>query len=225
MLDLRLGAGFGALLLLGACGSPAQPPAAKATRAASSSPAAGGNRPCTGSDVGASLVAAARAQNAASSYRIEGATTSAGTSLTYTMEIVKPDRFHITTGSGEFIAIGTTTWRKSGGTWKAAPGLDIGALIKSSGQLSDQIINKATFTAVSVDPNATAAGQPVVHYSFHQSIPSDSEADSQMWLARDTCRPVQAASTWTTTAAGGSSRGESTINWSKWDAVSIEAPA
>src|SRR5256885_1362555 len=123
MFGVRLGAGFGSLLLLLACGSPAPPPAAQATPAASSSPAPGG--------------------------------------------------------------------------------------------LSDQIVNKATFSAVTVDPNATAAGQPVVHYSFHQSIPSDSEADSQMWLARDTCRPVQAASTWTTTAAGGSSRGESTINWSK----------
>jgi hypothetical protein len=221
---LRLAAASGAFVVLAACGSSA-PASTKATPAAGSSPAGGKQTSCTGKDVGASLLAAARAQNAASSYRIEGATTSAGSSSTYAIEVVKPDRFHIVTGSGEFIAIGTTTWRKSGGTWKSAPGVDMGAILKNSGQLNDQIINKATFTAVSVDPNATAAGQPVVHYSFHQSIPSDSEADSQMWLARDTCRPVQAASTWTTTAGGGSTRGESTLNWSKWDAVSIEAPA
>jgi outer membrane lipoprotein-sorting protein len=216
-------AAVGALALLAACGS-------GTSSAAKSSPGPTRTGACQGSDPAAAIRAASTAQDSASSYQSETTTATKQGNSHLTLQVQQPDRFHFTDvapdgHTTEFLAIGSTTWTKSNGTWTASPGLNLGALVKQASPLGESILNGSTFTDVSVDPNTKLAGKPAVIYRFHLSIPSAQlSSDVQLWLASDTCLPLQAISSFTDVVNGVTSAGRSNTTWSDWNAVSIEPP-
>lgn len=208
-----------------AAGGGSATPAATLRPASSSdseSPASGqANAACSGDDIAAALQAAAKAASDADSYRVNGtATTSAGEQV-YTLEFAKPDRVHAVLGSVEYVAIGAKTWQKTGGQWQSAPGVDLSRLTAGMGQLNQEILNDATFTDVSVDTNEDVDGQPAVLYRYHESIPSELEADSQMWLDPASCRPIKNVATGT--ASSTTTQFEAT--YSDWGNVTVQAPS
>lgn len=195
-----------------------------AGRSASSETSTGGgaaNPACSGSDVATALAAAAAAQAEAGSYRVTGSVTVGGTEQQVTLEFAKPDKVHVVLGPIEYIAIGADTWQSTAGTWRQAPGVDLSTLTAGMGQLNEEIVHSATFTNASVDANATADGRPAVLYRYHESIPSELEADSQFWLDPASCRPIRNVAS--STASGTSSTFEAT--YSDWGNVTIEPPA
>jgi hypothetical protein len=196
----------------------ASPAAASASAAAS--PVAGGAA-CSGTDVASALKAAAKAQTSARSYRVSGTTTVSGRHTEYTLEIVNPDRIHVHSAAFEFIAIGSTTWRKASGGWQKASGVDVSSLVGGLGQLNADLISSATFSATNVDPLASVDGQPATLYRYHERIPDELEADSQFWLDPGTCRPIKNVAS--STASNGKS--EIAATYSGWDQVFIEPPA
>lgn len=235
---------LGALLLLAsvlltACGSPAGSQAtagpvatgagATAATAATIPPATvapeasqgggGANASCSGNDVAAALTAAAAAQNDADSYRLTGTITTT-TETEALLEIQKPDRIHAKFGDFEFISVGGQTWRNAAGTWVETPGTDVKSLIGGMGQLDAELIKNATFTKVSVQPTSVD-GTSAVEYSYHESIKDQIEADVQLWLEADTCRPIK------NVAKGTASSTASTydVTYSDWNQVTVQAPA
>jgi hypothetical protein len=179
------------------------------------------NPACSGGDVATALAAAAAAQAEAESYRVTGSVTVGGTEQQVTLEFAKPDKVHVVLGPIEYVAIGSDTWQSTAGTWRRAPGVDLSTLTAGMGQLNEEIVHSATFTNASVDANATADGRPAVLYRYHESIPSELEADSQFWLDPASCRPIRNVAT--STASGTSSTFEAT--YSDWGNVTIEPPA
>jgi hypothetical protein len=200
-----------------------------ATNAASpSAPASGtsggagqASAACSGEDAASALKAAASAQLDAGSYRVSGTTSAGGQEQQYTLEVAKPDSVHVILGEIEFIAVGGMTWRKSGGQWEAAPGVDLSTLTAGMGQLNQELLDRASFSDVSVDQNAQVDGQAAVLYRYHESIPSELEADSQMWLDPPSCRPIKNVAT--STASNAVSHID--VRYSDWGSVTIQPPA
>jgi hypothetical protein len=216
-------------------GSPAQPSeenrsSSPSGSGASASPSTGSGTPaggeaanpaCSGSDVAAALAAAVAAQADAGSYRVTGTVTAGGAEQPFRLEFAKPDKVHVVLGPIEYVAIGETTWQRTAGTWRQAPGLDLSTLTAGMGQLNEEVLRSATFTNSSVDTSATADGRPAVSYRYHESIPSELEADSQFWLDPASCRPIRNVAM--STASGTSSTFD--VTYSDWDNVTIESPA
>lgn len=235
------------VLIATACSSPSSATGSASATASSTSPATSGVAPspatssspsvaaeggqgtggvqvngaCSGTDVAAALKAAAKAQADAGSYRVAGAVTAGGNEQEVTLEFAKPDRVHVILGPIEYIAVGSTTWQNTAGQWRPAPGVDLSTLTAGMGQLNDELLTSATFTEVSVDTNANVDGQPAVLYRYHESIPSELEADSQFWLDPASCRPIRNIASGT--ASGATSKID--VTYSDWGRVTIEAPA
>ena len=215
---------FGALALLAACGS-------GSGSASNSSPGPTRTGACQSSDPAAAIRAANTAQNSASSYQSETTTATKSGNSQLTVQVQLPDRFHFTDvapdgHTTEFLAIGSTTWTKSNGRWIASPGVNLGDLVKQADPLGESILKGSTFTNFSVNPNTRLAGKPAVLYRFHLSITSSQlSSDVQLWLASDTCLPLQAISSFAYVVNGGTSTGRSMTTWADWNAISIEAPA
>lgn len=228
-----LGPALGVALLAGACGgtpaggttagsspgsaaeSPVAPPSTAASPATSAAPAAGD---CGGGDVAKALTAASTAQHAADSYRVTGTITTT-TATEALIEVQKPDGIHAKFGDMEYISVGGTTWRNVGGTWQAAPGVDVASLIAGMGQLDSSLITNATFTNVSTK-QTFVDGAPAIEYDYHESITGQLEADVQLWLDPATCRPIHnvARSTASSTAS------TYDVTYSDWDAVTVSPP-
>jgi hypothetical protein len=84
-------------------------------------------------DRGACL-AAAHANDSAKSYRAAMTTSFRGQTTTSTVDLVLPDRFHVTEPTIEMIAIGKRAWKRTpGGAWQSMPGMEAGDL--SAGQV------------------------------------------------------------------------------------------
>jgi hypothetical protein len=222
-----------ALALLTACGSGSGPPAQSGhgPTQTGSSHSGGQASACRGSDPAATIRAASAAQNSATSYQLVNTSSTQLGNTHLTVQVQQPDRFHYTAvtpdgHTSEFLSIGHTVWRKSLGAWAvASPNLDLGSMVKQAGGLGAGIANGGTFTDPSVDPNATLGGQAAVLHKFHVNNGSEQlDADVQLWLASDSCRPLQAIESFAQTSNGATSTGRSTTTWSGWDAVTIEAP-
>ena len=113
-----------AMLLLVACGSPAQPTAeVRPTATTTPTPASGGRAV---DEESVKRMAAAWA--AAKSYRIKVEGAEGGQTITMQMEFVRPDREHISMSMGdlgaiEVIRIGSDSYLKQGpGPWTKVPG-------------------------------------------------------------------------------------------------------
>ena len=217
---------LGAIALLSGCGLGRTATATPAATTPSGSLVAGA---CTATDVAGAMTAAVTFQNDASSYRTDYSSTVAGLTQTERVDLQRPDRIHVTGRSGgssfEFIAVGTTLWRKSSGNWVvASSSFDFRSLLEQSGQLNENTVTEATFTKVSVDENTKVDGQPTVLYRFHQSIPSQMEADVQFWLRPDSCEPVKSITTFTAASGGANSGDQRTTAWSTWNSVTILPP-
>jgi hypothetical protein len=76
-------------------------------------------------DSGGACLTAARANESLRSYRAVMVTGFDGKNQTSTVDIVKPDRFHVVEPEIEMIAVGFHAWQRTGGgSWKPMPGLD-----------------------------------------------------------------------------------------------------
>lgn len=211
--------------------STAAPPASapeasqRSTAPSASDPASDGggqaNTACSGDDVAAALRAAAQAVESADSYRVSGTTSAGGTEQEYILEFAQPDSVHVVSGPIEYVAIGSQTWQKAGASWEEAPGVDLSTLTAGMGQLNEEILTDATFTDTTVDADSEVDGQPAILLRYHESIPSELEADSEMWLDPATCRPIKNVAT--SSSQGSSVEFEAT--YSDWGAVTIEPPA
>lgn len=74
----------------------------------------------------AACLAAARADDSAHSYRMVMNTSFRGQTLTTTIDLVRPNRFHLTEPGIEMIGIGKKAWKRAGSAWQPMPGFDIG---------------------------------------------------------------------------------------------------
>lgn len=200
----------------------AGPTSAGATAVVSSSPPAAtgavaeGN--CGAGDVKSGVLAASAAQSSADSYRVSGKVTTQ-TVLEAVMEIQKPDRIHVKAGDLEFIAIGSTTWQRAGGTWREAPNVDVASLVGGMGQLDQELITTASFTNTSAS-QTVVDGAPAIEFAYHESIPGELEADVHLWVDPATCRPIRNVAQ--STASSRSATYD--VTFSDWNAVTVEAP-
>lgn len=229
----RVTAALVALGLLAACGSGG----GSAAKSGPGGTPSGGSRSggqasaCQGSDPAASIRAASAAQSSASSYQLDTTSATKLGNSHLTLQVQQPDRFHFTAvapngQTTELLAIGSSQWTKSNGSWTTSPGLNLASLMKQAEPLGESLLNGTTFSDASVDLHATLHGQPAVLDKFHMSTPAAQlNADLQLWLASETCQPLQAISSFTEVVNGVTSTGRSTMNWSGWNAVRIEAPA
>jgi len=84
-------------------------------------------------DVGGACLAAAHANASLKSYRAVMTTSYGGKTTVSTVDLVKPDRFHVTQPAIEIIAIGNRAWRRMGsGPWQTMPGMKVADLFATS---------------------------------------------------------------------------------------------
>ena len=71
-----------------------------------------------------------------------------GKPIVTTMDVVKPDRVHVTMMGTEMVVIGKSGWQRTGsGAWSAAPGMDGASLISPPAGLGTEYIEKSCIDA------------------------------------------------------------------------------
>lgn len=115
------------------------------------------------------LLRAQQTANQQASYRIRTTITDAsGTPKTFTVEHVKPDRFHMQNtmpNSGEIIVVGKDTYQRRGaGAWQKSK-MDMGSMIAqaSGGGLTKEVLASSTVTQIGP---SSLEGAPMMVYAM-----------------------------------------------------------
>lgn len=132
-----------------------------------SAAASGGGSPS--GDPRQAVINSMKAMLKAGPYRIHSVTTTAdGKSTTMDGEVILPDSFHLTTGAGEFIILGSKTYMKQAGKWGVFP-MDLGSMVAGlTASFTEEAMNN--IKDVSYVGAETTGGTPAQIYQYTESM-------------------------------------------------------
>jgi hypothetical protein len=148
--------------------------AAPTQQATTGSAAASGSGSPSG-DPRQAVINSMNAMLKAGPYRIHSVTTTAdGKSTTMDGEVILPDSFHLTTGTGEFIILVSKTYMKQDGKWSLFP-MDLGSMVAGlrSSFTEEAMNNIKDVSYVGMD---TAGGIPAQVYQYTESVTFNNQA-------------------------------------------------
>jgi hypothetical protein len=126
-------------------------------------------------------------------YHVHSVTTTAdGNTTEMDGDVILPDRYHMTTSSGEYIVIGSKTYMNLNGTWSLFP-VDLGSIVSGlTSSFTSDVLNNVT-NASYVGPDV-AGGKPAQVYQFTESIQISDQAvtsNVKMWVGVANGLPVK----------------------------------
>ena len=154
------------------------PPTATATKAATATP----TNPPTPANPSASLGQIFKAWGTVKSFKANMVSTGLPTgSVQMTMEVLTPDKFHVTTSGLEMIMIGKTIYMKIGGKWQkvASSTIDLSLIDPSKYAAGQVTTSDVKFVGMDV-----VAGTPTLVFTYKSTVkgPPAVTSNNKIWV-------------------------------------------